>query len=72
MEIVKENSGKKIGDLFRAYQEQGGSLVYKSFQRKISKLEKGSFVSVKKTLGGKEGSTSIISYSGQSKKLTDF
>ncbi len=72
LEIVKNNSGKKIGDLFKLYQESGGSMVYKSFQRKIAKLESGRFISVQKTTGGKEGSTSIITYSGIAKKLTDF
>jgi archaeal cell division control protein 6 len=70
--IVKKNSGKKIGDLFKLYQEGGGSMVYKSFQRKIAKLESGKFISVEKTTGGKDGSTSIITYSEISKKLTDF
>ncbi|MBW2971093.1 AAA family ATPase [Candidatus Woesearchaeota archaeon] len=69
--IVKENSGKKIGELFKLYQEQKGELVYKSFQRKIATLEKGRYISVDKVTGGKEGSTSIIKYS-QMPKLTDF
>jgi len=34
LDIVKNNSGKRIGDLFKTYQEKGGKLVYKSFQRK--------------------------------------
>lgn len=70
--IVKKNSNKKIGDLFRIYQAKGGKLVYKSFQRKIAKLEKGKFISVTKTRGGKEGSTSFVKYSDIPKKLTDF
>lgn len=70
--LVKNNSGKRIGDLFKIYQEKGGQLVYKSFQRKINKLEKGSFIEVTKTKGGKLGNTSIIKYSKEIKKLTDF
>jgi hypothetical protein len=69
---VKKNSGKKIGDLFKVYQDNGGAMVYKSFQRKIAKLESGRFISVEKTTGGKDGTTSIISYSEAPKKLTDF
>lgn len=71
--IAKNNSGKKIGDLFKSYQNSGGISSYKTFQRKIKKLEQSKFVIVSKTDGGSEGNTSIIKYnSGQSKKLTDF
>ena len=56
---------------FRVLKE-GGELVYKSFQRKIEKLEKNKFISVKKTSGGSEGNTSIIKYATETKKLTEF
>lgn len=71
LEIVKENENAKIGDLFKLYQEKGGKLIYKSFQRKIKKLEEDNFINVKKQIGGKEGTTTIISF-GKEKKLTDF
>jgi archaeal cell division control protein 6 len=70
LKIVKSNSGKRIGDLFKVYQQQGGEGVYKTFQRKIKKLEENKFISVSKVMGGKEGTTTIVSY--QDKKLTDF
>ncbi len=72
LDIIKKNSEKKIGDLYNIYKEQEGKLVYKSFQRKIEKLEKNKFVSVKKTSGGPEGNTSIIKYAAETKKLTEF
>ncbi len=72
LELIKANSGKKIGELFKHYQDNGGMIAYKSFQRKIAKLEGGRFISVEKVMGGKDGTTSIISYSGIPKKLTDF
>jgi len=72
LNLVKENSGKRIGDIFKIYQEKGGKLVYKSFQRKINRLEQGKFIDVTKTKGGKLGNTSIIKYSKDVKKLTDF
>ena len=72
LNVVKSNSGQKIGDLFKLYQEQGGKNTYKTFQRKIAHLEKNSFITVKKTLGGKEGNTSIIEFKEVSKRLTDF
>ena len=69
--IIKENPQKKIGELYKIYQEKGGNAVYKTFQRKIKKLEDGKFIKVKKIAGGKEGKTSIISPS-QIKKLDEF
>jgi len=71
LELIKNNSNKKIGELFEIYRRYNGKLSYKSFQRKISKLQKNGFISVEKTEGGLEGNTTIIKYS-EDKKLTDF
>ena len=71
LEVVKGNSGKKIGELFEAYQKAGGKSVYKTFQRKIAKLEQSGFITTKKIVGGTEGSTTIVNYE-KGKKLTDF
>lgn len=70
LKIVKQNSGKKIGELYKLYQQQGGEGVYKTFQRKIRKLEENKFISTSKVIGGTEGTTTIVSY--QEKKLTDY
>lgn len=70
-EIVKSNSGKKIGELFKIYGEKGGKATYKTFQRKIAKLSENKFISVEKIMGGKEGTTTIVSLPKE-KKLTDF
>lgn len=61
LEIIKQNSGSKIGELYKKYQEKGAKTTYKTFQRKIEILEKNKFISVKKTMGGSEGNTSIVS-----------
>ncbi len=50
----------KIGDLFKEYQDRGGKGTYKTFQRKIEKLSKGKFISTKKVIGGKEGTTTMV------------
>ena len=72
LDLIKGQQGEhKIGDLYRMYKEKNGQLVYKSFQRKIDKLEKNKFIAVKKTQGGKDGNTTFISY-GSARKLTDF
>lgn len=71
LEAVKENSGQKIGDVYRAYQESGGTAVYKTFQRKVAKLAEDRFITAKKIEGGKEGNTTLLSC-GKEKKLTEF
>lgn len=71
LSLTKKNSGQKIGDLFKIYTTNGGKGTYKTFQRKIKKLLDGKFISVKKIIGGTDGSTTIINYVGN-KKLNDF
>jgi len=71
LEIVKKNTGKKIGELFKQYQEESGKSSYKTFQRKIQKLREGKFINVKKITGGAEGSTTIVNYL-RTKKLTEY
>ncbi len=69
LDIVKNNSGKKIGELFDIYKKKEGTKTYKTFQRKIEKLEQSKFIETLKTAGGKEGNTTIVNYH---KTLNDF
>ncbi|PIY60491.1 hypothetical protein COY95_01495, partial [Candidatus Woesearchaeota archaeon CG_4_10_14_0_8_um_filter_47_5] len=69
--LVKANSGKKIGDIYKTYRTSGGESVYKTFQRKIAALEKNKFITTKKTAGGPEGNTTIVNYSSI-KTLDEF
>jgi len=71
LSIIRDHSGSKIGDLFKMYQEEGGLLTYKTFQRKIKKLQQNDFISVTKTEGGDLGNTSLISIK-EEKKLSDY
>jgi archaeal cell division control protein 6 len=71
LELIKNNSGKKIGDLFKIYQSKNPTIVYKTFQRKIKKLSDNGFIFSKIVVGGKEGRTTLIEYN-LSKKLTEF
>ena len=66
LDIVKEHSGKKIGDLFQIYVDKGGKHTYKTFQRKIADLDQNSFISTKRQTG-EGGNTTIVE-----RKLTDF
>lgn len=63
LEIVKHNSGQKIGDVFVAYEKEGGVASYKTFQRKLNHLSENRFVTLQKTSGGAQGNTTIVSYS---------
>ena len=73
LELIKENSEKKIGDLFELYKQKGGSGVYKTFQRKIEKLSKNKFISISKTQGGAEGNTTIVKYERETEtKLNEY
>jgi cell division control protein 6 len=58
--IIKKNNGKKSGDIFRAYLNEGGESVYKTFQRKVKKFEKLGLISTKTIIGGTEGTTTVI------------
>ena len=67
LDLVKQNSGKKIGDLFSIYKEEGGEGVYKTFQRKIEFLSKNKFISTKKQMGGIDGTTTLVNYERETK-----
>lgn len=69
VEIAKNNSGKKIGELFEIYKSSGKDVSYKTFQRHIEFLAKNKFITAEKKLGGTEGTTTIIYYE---KKLSEF
>lgn len=66
LDIVKKQTGNKIGDMYKFYESMGGKASYKTFQRKIHKLQEGRFIKVTKQTGA-GGNTTIIE-----KKLTDF
>src|SRR3989344_4739400 len=36
LNLIKKNSGGKIGDVYEAYKQAGGGMVYKTFQRRIA------------------------------------
>lgn len=70
LQLVKEQSGLKIGNLYEAYVSLGKEMSYKGFQRRIAKLSDGHFISTEKTLG-EGGNTTLVHYAAE-KKLTEF
>lgn len=71
LDVIKKNSAKKIGALFTIYKDIGGGATYKTFQRKVAKLEKAKLISTNKIVGGAEGTTTIVTF-GAPKRLTDY
>ena len=58
--VAKEHPGEKIGTLFEAYQQKKGTAGYKTFQRRINKLEQAGFITTERFNGGAQGSTTIV------------
>jgi archaeal cell division control protein 6 len=72
LSFLKENSGKKIGDLYKQFTQSKYEISYKTFQRNVKKLADSNFISVEKTDGGSLGNTTIITCPEKTKKITDF
>jgi len=70
LDLIKDQSGCRIGEIYNSYVSMGGEMSYKSFQRRVMKLKDGKFISTEK-VSGKEGNTTLINYSAN-KKLTEF
>ncbi len=68
--MVREHSGKKIGDIYGAYVEKGREMSYKSFHRRVMKLMEGKFLTTEK-ISGKDGNTTLVHFD-TNKKLTEF
>ncbi len=60
LEIVNNKKSLKIGDAYKEYSKKGGKGTYKTFQRRVKRLEKDNFIEVEKLNGGAEGKTSIL------------
>ncbi len=72
LNLIKENTGKRIGEVYDLYKKSDGKSAYKTFQRKVKKLQEGKFISVDKTEGGPEGNTTIVKFKEVEKKASDF
>lgn len=72
LDLVGKNPSKRIGDLYHIYQKEGGKGSYKTFQRKIARLEQNRFITLEKSGGGAGGNTTIVHKKGDVKKLDEF
>lgn len=58
--IAYDNSGSPMGEIFRRYELSGGKKSYRTFQRKITALEKQNKLRLKETDMGFYGRTRIV------------
>lgn len=70
LDLIKENSGSKIGDLYQLFCEKGFEMSYKSFQRRVAKLSEGKYIDAQKKQDA-AGNTTILSFNSV-KKLTEY
>jgi archaeal cell division control protein 6 len=70
LDLVRDHSGKKIGEVYANYAEMGGEMSYKSFQRRVTKLKEGRFITTEK-ITSQEGNSTLLHHTGE-KKLTEF
>jgi archaeal cell division control protein 6 len=68
LDLVKDHSGKKAGEVYENYTKMGGEMSYKSFYRRVVKLKEGKFIGTEKIVG-KEGNATLLHYS---KKLSEY
>ncbi len=59
--VLKKHENLRAGDLYKQYQLNGGKAAYRTFQRKLEKLNAGKFIKLTKRVGGFEGTTTIVS-----------
>jgi len=72
LEICKNNSGKTTGALYATYAELGGQKSMKTFSRNLQRLETKKLIKLDATGEGFAGKSSIITYIGDEKRLTEF
>lgn len=70
LDLVREQTGRKIGEIYASYAERGSEMSYKSFQRRIMKLKEGKYINTEKSLSG-EGNSTIVHYDAD-RKLTEY
>ncbi|HLD11115.1 MAG TPA: AAA family ATPase [Candidatus Nanoarchaeia archaeon] len=60
LDLIKQNSGKTIFEIFKEYEEGGGKKTYRTFSRKIKDLQKSKLINIKELNLGFEGRTTQI------------
>lgn len=71
LELIQQNSGKTIKELFDIYKNRAGEGVYRTFQRKITSLKESKMIDIEESTTPNGGRTTIVKYSID-RKLSDF
>src|SRR3989344_4461949 len=71
LELVKKNNGKTINEIFKIYQDEGGSQTYRTFHRKVKDLESKKLLQLKEEFRGSFGRVTIVEYD-TNKKINEF
>lgn len=71
LDLVKGNSGRSVMNLYLLYKKDGGDKAYKTFYRRMKKLEKAGQVSLEEINKGSKGKSTLV-YFGSIKKLDSF
>ena len=69
LNLVKENSGKKIKEVYDAYRNMGGGKAYSTFHRKINDLKNSNLVETEEVNLGEGGKSHVVKYI---RKLNEF
>jgi len=60
--LIKDSSGSAVHDIFKVYSQAGGTVVYRTFYRKVKNLELNKYVDLQMVYQGKKGNTQIVQY----------
>lgn len=63
LDLIKDNSGKSISDIYRVYSENGGEKSYRTFHRKLQDLEKANMVKITEDNQGNDGRVKKVEFS---------
>jgi len=72
LDICKTNSGQTTGELYKIYKQLGGQKSNKTFTRYLQDLEIKKLIKLDMTGEGFAGKSSVITYIGDEKRLTEF
>ncbi|MBI2670508.1 AAA family ATPase [Candidatus Woesearchaeota archaeon] len=69
LDLIKENSGKKIKEIYELYKKAGGDKAYTTFHRRINDLKKNKLIETEELSQARSGKSYIVKYV---KKLNEF
>ncbi len=71
LNIIKENNGTGIMKVYNIYKSNGGDQSYSNFAKKVKRLGKGNYITLKEVSEGSNGRTTLL-YFGHNEELDKF